>query len=117
MNRNNTLIKRKERRRDRRRAMLLEAFLDGQQVTLTDLSAAGFGAAIDATNPDFRAFRVGKRTRLELRLGDEEPVMLAVEIIRPVGDNGVVGGVFVELSNDDYDFIESLLTGRFRRRR
>jgi hypothetical protein len=37
--------------------------------------------------------------------------------VRDEGENGVVGGAFVKLSDEDYNIIESLLTGRYRRRR
>lgn len=116
MTRNSVTVTRKERRRDRRRDLQIEALLGGQPVLLTDLSAAGFGAAIDATDRRPRGFRVGQRLRLELHLPDGKPLSLPVELVRPSGENGVVGGVFVELSDSAYNAIESILTGRFKRR-
>jgi hypothetical protein len=116
MNRNNVRVMRKERRRDRRRGQQLEARLDGHEVLLTDLSAAGFGAAIDATARIPSSFRVGRRLRLDLIPQDGGTISLPVEISRPVGRNGVFGGVFLELTDDAYNAIESLLTGRFKRR-
>jgi PilZ domain len=117
MNRNNSTVKRKERRRDRRRPMQIEVFLGGQEVQLTDLSASGFGAAIDATDRRPHDFRVGQRLRLEIRPRDGEALVLAVEIVRPMGENGVVGGVFVGLSDADYNVVEAMITGRLQRRR
>jgi hypothetical protein len=117
MNRNNVTVTRKERRRDRRRSMEIEAALDGQPVRLADLSASGFGVAIDATDKTFPHFRVGMRTYLELKADGVEALKLVVEIVREMGENGVVGGAFVKLSDKDYNVIESLLTGRYRRRR
>lgn len=117
MYRSNVTIKRKERRRDRRRPLQLDARLDGQEVTLTDLSAAGFGAALDATDRRPYGFRAGQRLRLELIPKGHEPIEFAVEIVRPLGENGIVGGVFVDLTDAAYNTIESLLTGRFNRRR
>lgn len=116
MTRNPVTVMRKERRRDRRRELQIEALLGGQPVRLTDLSAAGFGAAIDATDRRPRDFRAGQRLRLELHLPDGRPLSLPVELVRPAGENGVVGGVFVELSDSAYNAIESILTGRFKRR-
>src|SRR3546814_8757843 len=110
MNRNSLTVTRKERRRDRRRQLQIEVLLGGQQVQLTDLSAAGFGAAIDATERRPHDFRVGQRLRLELRPAGGEALSLAVEITRPVGENGVVGGTFLELSDAAYNTIESLLS-------
>ena len=115
MNRNNSIVKRKERRRDRRRQMLLEVLLGGHEVQLTDLSTVGFGAAIDATDRRPHDFRIGQRLRLELRPRGGEALSLAVEIVRPVGENGVVGGVFVDLSDADYNAVEALVTGRLHR--
>jgi hypothetical protein len=42
---------------------------------------------------------------------------LAVEIVRPMGENGVVGGIFLDLSDAAFNTIEALLTGRINRRR
>jgi len=117
MNRNNVTVVRKERRRDRRRQMQTEVLLGGQRVRLTDLSASGFGAAIDATDRRPHDFRMGQRLRLELLPPTGAALVLQVEIVRPVGGNGVVGGVFLDLSDADYNVIESLLTGRFNRPR
>jgi len=117
MSRPNVTVKRKERRRDRRRPLLLGARLGGQEVTLTDLSAAGFGVALDATDRRPYGFRAGQRLRLELIPQGREPIEFAVEIVRPLGENGIVGGVFVDLTDAAYNTIESLLTGRFNRRR
>lgn len=117
MNRSNVTMTRKERRRDRRREMQIKVLLGGQPVQLIDLSAAGFGVAIDATDRLPHDFRVGQRLRLELQPPQGEPLSLPVEIVRPVGRNGVAGGVFLELSDADYNTIEGLLTGRFNRRR
>ena len=117
MNRSTMTVMRKERRRDRRRQMQVAVFLGGEEVQLTDLSASGFGAAIDATDRRPHDFRVGQRLRLELRPQQGQPLSLAVEIARPLGENGVVGGVFIGLSDADYNAIEALLTGRFHRLR
>ncbi|MGF1592182.1 MAG: PilZ domain-containing protein [Kiloniellaceae bacterium] len=117
MSRSNMTVMRKERRRDRRRAMQLEASLGGQQVVLTDLSAAGFGAAVDATDRRPQDFRVGQRLQLDLRWSGGNSLSLAVEITREIGENGIVGGVFIGISDETYDLVESLLTGRASRRR
>lgn len=117
MNRSNITVTRKERRRDRRRPMELEVLLGGQQVQLSDLSAAGFGAAIDATDRRPYDFRVGQRLRLDFRPQAGETLSLAVEITRPMGENGVVGGIFLDITDQAYNAIEALLTGRFNRRR
>jgi len=116
MNRNNVTVVRKERRRDRRRQMQSDIRLGGQPVQLTDLSAAGFGAALDATDRRPHDFRVGQRLRLELSIPNGKQLSLQVEIVRPIGENGVLGGVFLQLSDADYNTIEGLLTGRLKRR-
>src|SRR3546814_3539534 len=116
MSRSNFTVMRKERRRDRRRSMQAEALLDGRPVQLTDLSAAGFGVALDATDRQPHDFRVGRRLRLEVPVPQGEPLSLPVEIVRPSGENGVVGGIFLDISDAAYNTLEELLTGRFRRR-
>lgn len=117
MNRIGMKVQRKERRRDWRRVLHLEAGLGGREVLLTNLSSAGFGAAPDATDSAPLGFRAGARLRLELRPRRGAPLSLPVEIVREMGDNGVVGGVFTGLTDEAYNTIESLLTGRFHRRR
>ena len=117
MNRNNMRVMRKERRRDRRRGLHIEARLDDHEVLLTDLSASGFGAALDATDRSPFDFRVGRRMRLEFSPQPGETQTFPIEIIREPGENGVLGGVFVELTDEAYNVIEALLTGRYNRRR
>ncbi|MEO3429055.1 PilZ domain-containing protein [Pelagibius sp. CAU 1746] len=116
MNRNGMKVMRKERRRDRRRGLNLEATLGGHEVVLTDLSAAGFGAALDATDRTPFSFRLGAQSRLELKAPQGAPLSLSVEIVREMGDNGVVGGVFIGLTDAAYNAIEGILTGRSQRR-
>src|SRR3546814_609130 len=112
MSRSNVTVMRKERRRDRRRSMQAEALLDGRPVQLTDLSAAGFGVALDATDRQPHDFRVGQRLRLEVPVPQGEPLSLPVEIVRPSGENGVVGGIFLDISDAAYNTIEALRDGR-----
>ena len=117
MNRSNITVLRKERRRDRRRLMQLEATLDGERILLTDLSAGGFGAALDATDLRPRDYRLGQRLRLDLRSPQGASLSLAVEISRELGENGVLGGTFVGLTDEAYNTIEFMVTGRFNRTR
>ncbi|MEQ8356408.1 MAG: hypothetical protein RH942_12775 [Kiloniellaceae bacterium] len=117
MNRNNVKIMRKERRRDRRRDLQLQARLGANEVIVTDVSAAGFGAAIDATENLSYDFRPGQRLRLELDPQTGKSVAFLVEITRPIGSDGVLGGRFVDLSDEGYNIIESILTGRMQRQR
>jgi len=117
MSRASITITRKERRRDRRRLLQLEANLSGERVLLTDLSASGFGAALDATDRRPRNYRIGQRLRLDLRSKQGDNLSLAVEISREMSENGVIGGVFIGLTDEAYNTIESLLTGRFVRSR
>ena len=116
MNRNNITVLRKERRRDRRRGLQIEARLGGHEILVSDLSASGFGAAIDATDRSPFDFRLGQQLRLDLTLPDGSAYSFTVEIVRPLGENGVIGGTFVDLSSEAYDIIEALLTGRRKRR-
>jgi hypothetical protein len=117
MTRSSITITRKERRRDRRRLMQLEATLSGERILLTDLSAAGFGAALDATDRRPRDYRIGQRLRLDLRSQQGDTLSFPVEISRELSENGVIGGIFVVLTDAAYNTIESLLTGRFNRAR
>ena len=116
MNRNNITVLRKERRRDRRSHPHLEARLDGREVILTDLSTAGFGAALDATDEAVRRIHDGQRVVLELMTDDGGRYSFAAEVSRLPGATGVVGAVFEPLDDAGFSCLEGLVTGRHRRR-
>lgn len=111
----NTTVKPKNRRRDRRRHLDLSAKLDGQAVTLTDISVTGFGAAIDATGAKVPDLPVGYRGKLEIWLKDGRHLQLAMVIKRAVAPNGDFGGHFENLSDEHFRLIEALLLGREHR--
>ncbi len=111
VNRNIT-VKAKNRRRDRRRHLDLVAKLDGHDVTLTDISVTGFGAAIDATDTAMSDLPVGYRGRLDIWLKDGRQLPLDVVIKRALGPDGLFGGHFDNLSDQHFRLIEALLMGR-----
>ena len=111
VNRNIT-VKTKNRRRDRRRHLDLVAKLDGHDVTLTDISVNGFGAAIDATDAAMPELPIGYRGRLDLWLKDGRHLALDIVIKRALGQDGMFGGHFDNLSDKHFRLIEALLMGR-----
>ncbi|WP_299620356.1 hypothetical protein [Pelagibius sp.] len=114
MNRNIS-VKPMDRRRDRRRPFDLSAEIEGQAVSLVDLSVVSFGAAIDPTLPTPLSLPVGHRTKLDIWLDDGRQLRLDAEIEREVAEDGVFGGRFIELSDEQYRLVEALLTGRAHR--
>lgn len=113
--RRNITVKPKNRRRDRRRHLDLVAKIDGQEVSLTDISVTGFGAAIDATGAETPDLPVGHCGKLDIWLNDGRHIQLDIVIKRAIAQDGVFGGHFVNLTNRHFRLIEALLLGREHR--
>ncbi len=111
----NITVKPRNRRRDRRRYLDLQAQIDGQDVSLTDISLTGFGAAIDPTQATVPDLPLGHRGRLEIWLSDGQRLLMDVEIMRELTRDGLFGGRFVDLSDRHFRLIEGLLLGREHR--
>ncbi|CAE7811528.1 unnamed protein product [Symbiodinium necroappetens] len=105
-------VRGKERRRDRRRRLQLSAEIDGHAVSLVDISIAGFGAAVDATDRAAPKLPLGHRGRLDIWLSDGRRMRLEIEIGREVGPDGMFGGRFLDISDENFRLIEAILLGR-----
>lgn len=102
-----------ERRRDRRREVIITASLDEQDINILDIGLSGFGAE--------GAFERHDRTtwpeldgRAELRFTDfkERSLLLLVEITSVDTKTGRFGGNFLELSGMAFDVIQDLMLHR-----
>ncbi|HIC81716.1 MAG TPA: hypothetical protein EYH07_19950 [Kiloniellaceae bacterium] len=108
-------VKPKERRRDRRRQLQLSAEIEGHAVSLVDISVAGFGAAIDATGRAPLKLPLGHRSRLDVWLSDGRRMHLDIVIEREIGPDGLFGGSFLSISDENFRLIEAILMGREHR--
>ena len=103
----------KEQRRDQRRAVSIEASLDGQAVRIVDLSLTGVGGGgVELVETDVLELLEGQYAVLEFRGENDQPVSLNIEIRRVFEDTGEFGAVFHDISAADFDAIESLMFPR-----
>lgn len=102
-----------ERRRDRRRAVIMEASLDDQEIKILDIGLSGFGA-------EGAFLRHNKTTwpkldsRAELRFTDfkDRKLLMLVEITSVDTKIGRFGGNFLEVSGLAFDVIQDLMLHR-----
>ncbi len=103
----------KERRRDQRRSVSVEASIGGIQVGVIDLSFTGVGCGtVELGNVAGLKIEVGRDTILEFAGPDGRQVALPVTIQRIDDAAGQIGATFVELSDRNFDVIEMLMFPR-----
>lgn len=102
-----------ERRRDRRRETLLEGRLQGQAISIVDISLGGLGAAVhfvghaDGWVPD-----LGGEATLELFCDSGAVHAFDVEVVRCDPVDGHFGVRFLTLDDRHYSVVERLVMGR-----
>ncbi len=103
----------KEQRRDQRRAVSIEASLDGRRIEIVDLSLSGFGGgAVDLQETESVDLQEGQYAVLEFRGNDDQHVSLNIEIRRVFEETGEFGAVFHDISDSDFNAIERLMFPR-----
>jgi len=103
----------KEQRRDQRRAVSIEASLDGHAVQIVNLSLTGVGGGgVELLETEALELQEGQYAVLEFRGENDQPVTLNIEIRRVFEDTGEFGAVFHDISAADFDAIESLMFPR-----
>lgn len=103
----------KEQRRDQRRAVSIEASLDGHPVQIVDLSLSGVGGgAVELLEKEEIDLQEGQYAVLEFRGDGDQRVALDIEIRRVFEDTGEFGAVFHDISATDFDAIERLMFPR-----
>jgi len=103
----------KEQRRDQRRAVSIEASLDGQRIKIVDLSLSGFGGgAVELQETESIDLQEGQYAVLEFRGNNDQRVSLNIEIRRVFEETGEFGAVFHDISERDFDAIEKLMFPR-----
>lgn len=104
----------KNRRRDQRRPVPLEATLDGHPVLLFDLSLSGVGAGtVDAAVKKRMGDITGSKARLSFTDTRGREVDILIEISYFLED-GRFGGRFYNLSGEEFDVVQDLMFRRHR---
>ncbi len=101
-----------ERRRDRRRPTFVKAALNGEPITILDVSLGGFGGTIELSGNDEALPEVGDLAKLELNPDAPDAVTLSIEVIRCDHDLKLFGAHIVEMSDDQFRRLERLTMGR-----
>lgn len=102
-----------ERRRDRRRAVIMPATLDGQDIRILDIGLSGFGADGAFERHDKTLWpEPGARAELAFTDYKGREVLMLVEIAASDPETGRFGGGFIELSGLAFDVIEDLMLHR-----
>ncbi len=106
-----------ERRRDRRRALLLAAELEGAAVEVLDVSLGGMriGCA-GVPGSIMRRLNTDDIVQLVLRAGDEPALRFGVRLTRHYRLARAIGVRFDGLPPAHYRLVERLVTGRWRAR-
>jgi hypothetical protein len=103
----------KEHRRDQRRAVSIEASLDGHPIEIVNMSLSGIGGGtVELHEREELDLQEGQYAVLEFRGDNEQRVALNIEIRRVFSDTGEFGAVFHDISAADFDAIERLMFPR-----
>lgn len=102
-----------DRRKDRRRDVVLDAKLDDQDVKILDIGLSGFGAT-GAYETHARTTWPVENSRGELSFTDfrGRKIEMLVVITYADGESGRFGGNFLELSGTAFDSIQDLMLHR-----
>lgn len=102
-----------DRRRDRRREVVIDALLDGKDIQILDIGLSGFGASGAFEKHDRTVWPTPESTA-ELDYTDfrGRRIEMLVEITNLDAKTGRFGGNFLEVSGAAFDAIQDLLLRR-----
>ena len=102
-----------ERRRDRRRAVVIESTLDDEEIHILDIGLSGFGASGAITYKNQSTWpEIDQRAELKFTDYRNRKVFVLVTITYVDSESGRFGGTFMELAGNAYDVIEGLMLNR-----
>ena len=101
----------KERRRDRRRGVILDGRLDGHPVRVLDVGFGGIQGAIEISGESEQLPIIGREYRLELDDGSGT-VWFVITVVRVNLGKGLFGAHFTGLDDEQYRNLERLILGR-----
>jgi hypothetical protein len=103
-------MKKDERRRDRRRDIVIGSTLDGIEIDVRDMSLSGFGASGVKKRKDATFWPVeGQRSELRFTDYKGREVLILVEITYVSTEAGRFSGRFYELPGKAFDVIQDLV--------
>ena len=106
-----------ERRRDRRRDIVMESTLDGQPIYIVDIGLSGFGAeGARMETKDLSWPMEGQRSELRFTDYKGRDNLILVQITNVFVAEERFGGKFYELPGDAFDVIQDLVMLRDLRR-
>jgi len=102
-----------ERRRDRRREILIEATLDDQPIRILDIGLSGFGAdGAKKVTKDIIWPEEGQLSELRFTDYRGRDVLILINVTSVEIDEGRFGGEFVELPGNAFDVLQDIVTLR-----
>ena len=102
----------KERRRDRRRDVMLHGRLDGHRVRILNVSFGGVEGAIEISGESEHLPIIGAEYHLELDDDGAETVRFLITVVRVNMGKGLFGCRFAGLDDNQYRNLERLVLGR-----
>ena len=106
-------VMQEERRRDRRREVLIGASINSVPVKVVDLSIAGVRGAIEILSTSGHQFQEGVRMVMKLDDAPAESEIFEIEIVHTTDSDGMFGARFVDLTDSQYRLLEQAVLGRF----
>ena len=97
-----------ERRRHARHPSYIKAELNGQAITILDVSLGGLGGTIDLQGELERIPAPGEQATVVLRTDGDRSVVLTVELIRVDADRKNFGAQIVEMGDDQFQLLKGL---------
>lgn len=102
-----------ERRRDRRREILIEATLDDEPIRILDIGLAGFGAdGAKRVTKDIIWPEEGQLSELRFTDYRGRDVLILVNVTNVEIEEFKFGGEFVELPGNAFDVLQDIVTFR-----
>ena len=114
MNARVVAVKRQERRRDRRRPVVIQSALGSWNALVTDISSGGIGGAIDISQGEDVSLEIGQRIQLVMPDTAQGSLTFTLEVTRAPQADLRFGARFVDIDEAQYRLIESYVTGRRR---
>lgn len=121
----------KNRRKDHRRPVRIEARLNGVPVTVVNISSGGVGLSGSEPDCDEEAgldviidepsstledvkLQMGDTATLDLLLKEAPVISLQIEVVRFDVEESKIGGRFINVDSHTFDLIEKVVVGRLR---
>ncbi len=99
-------------RRHERRPSFIKAELNGQPISVLDVSVGGVGGTIELRGDSDSIPESGEMATIVLQPDGTQPVVLTVELIYVDRGLNLFGAQIVEMSDDQFQIIKRLSVGK-----